>query len=76
MYKVRKHITKEKFLIFSAFPLSLAYVEDALRLVRVPCLKYTSGIKPHHRQQSVVTFETSDKFRVLLMELKLGARGL
>ncbi|KAF8582292.1 hypothetical protein K439DRAFT_1618365 [Ramaria rubella] len=73
---VLKHAANHKFLIFSAYPLSLAHIEEALRIAKVPCLKYTSGIEPTHREQGGLTFETSDRYRVLLIELKLGARGL
>ncbi|KAF8517568.1 SNF2 family N-terminal domain-containing protein [Hysterangium stoloniferum] len=74
--KVLKHAHNHKFLIFSALPLSLAYIEDALKLIQIPCLAYTSRVDARARHNAVVTFETSDKYRVLLMELKLGARGL
>jgi len=57
-------------------PLTLAHVADALTLIGVMFLQYTTASPVHIRQQYVTTFETSDKYRVLLMELKHGSRGL
>lgn len=75
--KVLKHSPKHKFLIFSSMPLSLAYLADALRLAQIPFLSHVStGMKNSQRQSNVVTFETDTKCRVLLVELKLGGRGL
>ncbi|GJJ12357.1 hypothetical protein Clacol_006598 [Clathrus columnatus] len=75
--KVLKHAPKHKFLIFSSMPLSLQYVADALRLAQIRYLLYVSSeMSPSERQSNVVTFETNDAYRVLLVELKLGARGL
>ena len=66
----------EKFLIFSNSPLTLAMIADGLNLANVNGLLCSSQIKPAERFQRIVTFETSDTHRVLLMELKHGARGL
>jgi hypothetical protein len=66
----------EKFLIFSNSPLTLAMISDGLKLIHVEGLLCSSQIKPAERFQRIVTFETSDRHRVLLMELKHGARGL
>lgn len=51
-------------------------ISDALKLIRVEGLLCSSQIKPAQRFQRIVTFETSNTHRVLLMELKHGARGL
>ena len=51
-------------------------IADALKLAHVDGLLCSSQIKPAERFQRIVTFETSDTYRVLLMELKHGARGL
>ena len=57
-------------------PLTLAHVADALSLTGIMFLQYTTASPVHIRQQYVTTFETSDKYRVFLMELKHGSRGL
>ncbi|KAI0306693.1 P-loop containing nucleoside triphosphate hydrolase protein [Multifurca ochricompacta] len=74
--EVLEHSSTEKFLVFSSMPLTLAHVADALTLAGVMFLQYTTASPVHIRQQYVTTFETSDKYRVFLMELKHGSRGL
>jgi SNF2 family DNA or RNA helicase len=73
---VLHYSAQEKFLIFSSMPLSLAHVKDALNLAGIPCLEFSARFSAKAREQFVTTFETSDTYRVFLMELKHAARGL
>ncbi|KAI9508447.1 P-loop containing nucleoside triphosphate hydrolase protein [Russula earlei] len=74
--EVLEYSLTEKFLIFSSMPLTLAHVADALTVMGIMFLQYTTASPVHIRQQYVTTFETSDRYRVFLMELKHGSRGL
>ncbi|KZS89961.1 hypothetical protein SISNIDRAFT_488820 [Sistotremastrum niveocremeum HHB9708] len=66
----------EKFLIFSASPLTLAHVAEGLDVVGIPHLLFSSATHRKAREHLPTSFETSDRLRAFLMELKHGARGL
>lgn len=68
--------TEEKFLIFSESQATLAFIGEAFDLCRIKYLSFSGQHNREERQSMITTFETSDLYRVLLLELKYGARGL
>ena len=74
--KVVAHSPKEKFLIFSRLPLTLAHLAEGLALANIKFVEFRSGVERKKQNLLVSVFETLDSWRVCLMELKYGARGL
>jgi len=67
---------EEKFLIFSSSLLSLLHLSEALQVANIPHLEYTSECSPDQRRVNITQFNNVPFYRVFLMELKHGARGL
>lgn len=76
--EIQEFSAKEKFLIFSKQPLNLVHIAEGLDILGIKYLDYRSRVTKEQSLnfQNLMTFETSDVFRVFLMELKHGARGL
>ncbi|EJD02151.1 uncharacterized protein FOMMEDRAFT_87894 [Fomitiporia mediterranea MF3/22] len=79
--EVRKYSATEKFLIFSSQPFNLVHISEGLDLMGIKYLHFMqeaskSKGRGSQRDQLLTTFETSERYRVFLMELKYGARGL
>ncbi|KZP01082.1 hypothetical protein CALVIDRAFT_508642 [Calocera viscosa TUFC12733] len=73
---VLQHSPNEKIIIFSSSSLSLSHLTEGLELYRVRFLHFHNALSVKDRENTIKTFETSEAYRVLLMELKHGARGL
>ena len=75
-HKVLRYGEDEKFLIFSKSPLSLVHLSEALQVANIAFLEYTSSCDVELRRRNLNHFNSMSLYRVLLMELKYGARGL
>ena len=75
-HKVLQYGGDEKFLIFSKSPLSLVHLSEALQVANIAFLEYTSSCDVELRRRNLNHFNSMSLYRVLLMELKYGARGL
>jgi len=75
-HKVLQHGGDEKFLIFSKSPLSLTHLSESLQVANIAFLEYTSSCDVELRRRNLSHFNSMPLYRVLLMELKYGARGL
>lgn len=62
--EVKLYSAREKFLIFSRSPLTLAYVNKQLELIGIKALHFTSKVELRVREQYVTMFETSDTYRL------------
>lgn len=56
--------------------MTLDYIADGLDLARIKFLRLSTIIPPAFREARVAVFESSDNYRVLLVELRVAARGL
>ena len=74
--KVLQYGGDEKFLVFSKSPLSLIHLSEALQVANIAFLEYTSSCDVELRRRNLNHFNSMSLYRVLLMELKYGARGL
>ncbi|KZT54415.1 hypothetical protein CALCODRAFT_13571 [Calocera cornea HHB12733] len=73
---ILQYSATEKIVIFSSSSLSLSHLTEAFELYRIRFLHFHNALSVKDRENTIKTFETSEVYRVLLMELKHGARGL
>ncbi|KAI0636454.1 SNF2 family N-terminal domain-containing protein [Trametes polyzona] len=76
LHDVLTYGMEDKFLIFSESAATLSFIAEAFDLCGVKYLSFSGQHNREERQSMITTFETSELYRVLLLELKHGARGL
>ena len=76
MDKVLEHQLTEKILIFYENNNCAFWVAEALELLSVKFLIYSSTLTVARRATYLATFNQKEEFRVLLMDLKQAAHGL
>lgn len=74
--EVAKYSRDEKIIIFSDFVDHTFHLAEALDICGFEYLLYTSSLTAAQKSQYIMTFNTSDVFRVLIMDLHLAAHGL
>ena len=76
MDRVIEFNQKEKILIFYEGDHIAYYIAQALELIGVQHLIYANSLEVSRRNQYMLTFTTSESFRVMLMDLRQAAHGL
>ncbi|RFU32482.1 hypothetical protein B7463_g3855, partial [Scytalidium lignicola] len=74
--KISAHHKTEKILVFYEADNVAYYVAQALECLRIKHLIYAKSLSSARRSQYVVTFNQSEVFRVLLMDVSQAAFGL
>ncbi|RDL34778.1 uncharacterized protein BP5553_07906 [Venustampulla echinocandica] len=74
--KIMIHQSREKILIFYEADNVAYYIAQALECLGIEHLIYSKSLTPERRAQYVVTFNQTELFRVLLMEISQAAFGL
>ncbi|OZJ06901.1 hypothetical protein BZG36_00036 [Bifiguratus adelaidae] len=73
---VLKAIPEDKCIIFSNWFNEIQVIYEALILANVRCLLFSTRMTPKERATNIVTFNTSEVDRVIIMEVKLAAYGI
>jgi superfamily II DNA or RNA helicase len=73
---VHKHQKEEKMIIFYEAEDVAYYIAQALEAINVEHLIYAKSLTTERRSHYIVTFNETEKFRVLLMDISQAAFGL
>jgi SNF2 family DNA or RNA helicase len=76
MDKITIHHSAEKILVFYEADNVAYYIAQALECLRIQHLIYAKSLSSERKSQYIVTFNQSDVFRVLLMDVSQAAFGL
>jgi SNF2 family DNA or RNA helicase len=76
MDKISIHHSAEKILVFYEAENVAYYIAQALECLRIQHLIYAKSLSSERKSQYIVTFNQSDVFRVLLMDVSQAAFGL
>lgn len=76
MDKITIHHSAEKILVFYEADNVAYYIAQALECLRIKHLIYAKSLSSERKSQYIVTFNQSDVFRVLLMDVSQAAFGL
>jgi hypothetical protein len=74
--KISIHHSDEKILVFYEADNVAYYIAQALECLRIQHLIYAKSLSSERKSQYIVTFNQSDVFRVLLMDVSQAAFGL
>ncbi|ODV88668.1 hypothetical protein CANCADRAFT_3315 [Tortispora caseinolytica NRRL Y-17796] len=73
---ILQHMSEEKILVFYQDNGAMHHISEALEIVRVEHFIYTADIPLDVRTQCLIQFNTEEMPRVLLMDVRMAARGL
>ncbi|KAK7208168.1 P-loop containing nucleoside triphosphate hydrolase protein [Myxozyma melibiosi] len=68
--------TWEKAIVFYEYDDIAYYIGEALEIAGIEHCFYTTAVPPVDRAKNLTSFNTTDEYRVMLMDLNLAAHGL